>query len=367
MSKKLYTVIVATGSYVPPTVIPNSYFLDAEFFDPATGKKFETPNEEIIRKFNEITNIEERRYAEPDQATSHLATFAALDALESSGYDREKLDFIIAAHNFGDIYPGSYRTDVCPAIANRVKTQLGIKNTHVFTHDVIAGCPGWTTAMIIADAYIKSGLFKCGLVIGSDLNSRVSDPYDRDRMIFSDGSGAVIVEAVESKIPVGILSQASRSDIDPGMLKMAVSLNPDYQGTEINIRMLGHKVYAYALSAVPGVVKESLDKAGLHLTDIKKVLIHQANEKMDEAILQRVFKLYGIKEFNPDVMPMTIRTLGNSSTATVPTLLDLIVKNKMEDHSIQPGDHIILTSVGAGMVINSIVYRFPDNALFQED
>lgn len=367
MSKKLYTVIVATGSYVPTTVIPNSYFQDAEFYDPATGKKFETSNEDIIRKFHEITNIEERRYAEPDQATSHLATFAALDALESSGYDREKLDFIIAAHNFGDLYPGAFRSDICPAIANRVKTQLGIKNTHVFTHDVIAGCPGWTTAMIIADAYIKSGLFKCGLVIGSDLNSRASDPFDRDRMIFSDGSGAVIVEATESKIPVGILSSASRSDIDPGMLKMGVSLNPDYQGTELNIRMLGHKVYAYALSAVPGVVKESLDKAGLHLTDIKKVLIHQANEKMDEAILHRVFKLYGIKEFNPDVMPMTIRTLGNSSTATVPTLLDLIVKNKMEDHSIEPGDHIILTSVGAGMVINSIVYRFPDNALFQED
>jgi 3-oxoacyl-[acyl-carrier-protein] synthase III len=361
MSKKVYTIIAGTGSYVPSTIIPNSYFLDAEFYDPSTLKKFETPNEEIIRKFHEITNIEERRYAEPDQATSHLATFAAEDAIVSSGYDREKLEFIIAAHNFGDIYPGTYRSDMCPSIANRVKLGLGIKNPHVMTHDVVAGCPGWTTAMIVANAYIKSGLFKCGLVIGSDLNSRVSDPYDRDRMIFSDGAGAVIVEAVESETPVGILSQASRSDIDPGMLKMGVSLNPDYQGTELNIRMAGHKVYAYALSAVPGVVKESLDKAGLHLNDIKKVLIHQANEKMDEAILHRVFKLYGIRELNLDVMPMTIRTLGNSSTATVPTLLDLIMKNKMEDHAIEPGDHIVLTSVGAGMVINSIVYRFPEN------
>ncbi|MEI7830447.1 MAG: 3-oxoacyl-ACP synthase III family protein [Prolixibacteraceae bacterium] len=364
MGKKLYTVIVGTGSYIPPKVIHNDYFLDAEFYDPATGKKFETPNAEIIRKFNEITNIEERRYAEPDQATSHLGTFAAEDALHSSGFDREKLEFIIAAHNFGDIYPGTYRSDMCPAIANRIKLGLGIKNTNVLTHDVTAGCPGWTTAMIVADAYIKSGMFKCGLVIGSDLNSRVSDPYDRDRMIFSDGSGAVIVEAVESETPVGILSQASRSDNDPGMLKMGVSLNPDYHGSEINIRMAGHKVYAYALSAVPSVVKESLDKAGLHLTDIKKVLIHQANEKMDEAILHRVFKLYGIKEFNPEVMPMTIRTLGNSSTATVPTLLDLILKNKMEDHAIEPGDHIILTSVGAGMVVNSLVYRFPEDRVF---
>ena len=362
MSKKLYTVIVGTGSYIPPTVIPNSHFLDAEFYDPATGKKFETPNEEIIRKFNEITNIEERRYAEPNQATSHLATFSSENAIVSSGYDREKLEFIIAAHNFGDIYPDTFRSDMCPSIANRVKLGLGIKNSNVMTHDVIAGCPGWTTALIIADAYIKSGMYKSGLVVGSDLNSRVSDPYDRDRMIFSDGSGAVIVEAVESEEPVGILSHSSRSDIDPVMLKMGVSLNPDYHGTELNIRMAGHKVYAYALSAVPGVVKASLDLAGLHLTDIKKVLIHQANEKMDEAILQRVFRLYGIREYNPDIMPMTIRTLGNSSTATVPTLLDLILKNKMEDHAIEPGDHVILTSVGAGMVINSIVYRFPKNS-----
>jgi 3-oxoacyl-[acyl-carrier-protein] synthase-3 len=359
MSKKLYTIITGTGSYIPPKVIHNDYFLDAEFYDPATGKKFETPNEEIIRKFNEITNIEERRYAEPDQSTSHLATFAAEDAITSSGFDREKLEFIITAHNFGDIFPGSYRSEMIPAMANRVKLGLGIKNTNVLTHDVNAGCPGWTTAMIIADAYIRSGLFKCGLVIGSDVNSRVSDPFDRDRMIFSDGAGAVIVEAIESETPVGILSQASRSDNDPVMLKMGVSLNPNYQGTELNIRMAGHKVYAYALSAVPGVVKESLDKAGLHLTDIKKVLIHQANEKMDEAILHRVFKLYGIKEFNIEVMPMTIRTLGNSSTATVPTLLDLILKNKMEDHAIESGDNIILTSVGAGMIVNSIVYRFP--------
>lgn len=361
MSKQIYTIITGTGSYVPPTIIPNSYFLDVEFYDPSTGKRFETENAEIIRKFNEITNIEERRYAEPDQATSHLATFAAEDAITSSGFDREKLEFIICAHNFGDIYPGTYRSEMVPAIANRVKLGLGIKNTNVMTHDVNAGCPGWTTAMIVANAYIKSGLFKSGLVVGSDLNSRVSDPYDRDRMIFSDGAGAVIVEATESETPVGILSQASRSDNDPVMLKMGVSLNPDYHGTELNIRMAGHKVYAYALSAVPGVVKESLDKAGLHLLDIKKVLIHQANEKMDEAILARVFKLYGIKELNLDVMPMTIRTLGNSSTATVPTLLDLILKNKMEDHAIEPGDHIILTSVGAGMVINSIVYRFPEN------
>jgi 3-oxoacyl-[acyl-carrier-protein] synthase-3 len=106
------------------------------------------------------------------------------------------------------------------------------------------------------------------------------------------------------------------------------------------------------------VVKESIEKAGLNLSDIKKVLIHQANEKMDEVILKNVFKLYGEKQVPEGIMPMTIEKLGNSSTATVPTLLDLVVKGRIEGHEIKPGDYVILCSVGAGMNINSIVYKW---------
>jgi 3-oxoacyl-[acyl-carrier-protein] synthase-3 len=360
MDKKVYTVITGTGSYIPNQIIANDYFLDAEFYDPANGKRFETPNSEIIRKFYEITNIEERRYADPDQVTSDLATLAARDAIETSGIDPETFEFILVAHNFGDMVKGIMQTDLTPSLANRVKTKLGIKNPAVLTNDVTSGCPGWTTAMIIANAYIKSGTFKRGLVIGADVLSRVADPYDRDSMIFSDGAGAVIVEAVESEVPVGILSHSSRSDNDHNMLNMGFSLNPDIPKDHQYLRMLGSKVYAYALSTVPGVVKDSLDKAGLHLGNISKVLIHQANEKMDEAILSRVFRLYGKREYDKNVMPMTIQRFGNSSTATVPTLLDLILKDKMEDHQISGGNVIILTSVGAGMTVVSIVYKMPD-------
>jgi len=359
MNKKVYTVIVGTGSYVPGRIIPNDFFLDAEFYDPATNKKFETPNSEIIRKFFEITNIEERRYAEDDQVTSDLATFAARDAIDTSGIDPETFEFILVAHNFGDVLHGILVPDSMPSLANRVKAKLGIKNPSILTNDVTSGCPGWTTAMIIADSYIKSGAFKRGLVIGADVLSRIADPYDRDRMIFSDGAGAVIVEAVESEEPIGILSHASRSDFDHNMLVMGCSANPENPKAYKYLRMLGSKVYAYALGNVPGVVKESLDKVGLTLSDIRKVLIHQANEKMDEAILSRVFRLYGIRDYDKNIMPMTIQRFGNSSTATVPTLLDLILKEKMADHQITKGDVIILTSVGAGMTINSIVYKMP--------
>jgi len=105
-------------------------------------------------------------------------------------------------------------------------------------------------------------------------------------------------------------------------------------------------------------VKESIEKAGLELKDIKKVFIHQANEKMDESILSGLFKLYGENEIPEGIMPMSIRKLGNSSTATVPTLIDLILKGKMEGQEIEEGDYTILCSVGAGMNINSIVYKW---------
>jgi 3-oxoacyl-[acyl-carrier-protein] synthase-3 len=89
------------------------------------------------------------------------------------------------------------------------------------------------------------------------------------------------------------------------------------------------------------------------------VLIHQANEKMDQAILERVFKLYKIKDIPEDVMPMTISFLGNTSAATVPVLYDLVAKGKLGNHRFDSGDVILLTSVGAGMIINSVVYKFP--------
>jgi len=106
-------------------------------------------------------------------------------------------------------------------------------------------------------------------------------------------------------------------------------------------------------------LRTGLDKLKLHISQVSKVLIHQANGKMDDAILQRLFKLYDLKEVPESIMPMTISWLGNSSVATVPTLLDMITRKKMDGHDLKSGDHIVLASVGAGMNINSIVYKIP--------
>jgi 3-oxoacyl-[acyl-carrier-protein] synthase III len=99
-----------------------------------------------------------------------------------------------------------------PGLANKVKMKLHIKNPNTVCYDIISGCPGWTQAMIVADAFIKSGFMKRGVVVGADVLSRISDPHDRDSMIYADGAGATIVEAVESEEPVGIISHSSRSD-----------------------------------------------------------------------------------------------------------------------------------------------------------
>ncbi len=359
MTKRVYTKIVGTGSFIPSGVIGNEYFMNYTFFDPGQRKPLEKSNEEIIQKFKEITNISERRWISDNMMNSDMAALAVKDACQSSGIDLESLDFIIVGHNFGDTRPHSTMVDILPSISNRVKAKLNIKNPHCICHDIVSGCPGWTQGMITADAYIRSGLHKRGAVVGSDVLSRISDPHDRDTMIYADGAGATLVEAIESDEPTGILSHSSRSDSVNywNLLFSDKSLNPELGEDAQFIRMLGHKLYVYAISHVPEVVKESIEKAGLQLSDIKKVLIHQANEKMDEVILKNVFKLYNEKHIPEGIMPMTIEKLGNSSTATVPTLLDILMKGRMEGQSINPGDHIVLASVGAGMNINSIIYK----------
>lgn len=361
MRKEIYTKIIASGSYIPDVLVKNDDFLTCQFYDPKDRKLIDKSNREIIDKFQEITNISERRVAASHQMTSDLGALAGLDALKSGNIDPDALDFIIVGHNYGDIAEGSNNSLLIPNVAARVKQKMNIVKPSMIAFDVIAGCPGWVQAMIVANAFIKAGVHKRGLVIGADVNTRSSDPYDRDCMIFADGAGAVVVEAVESDVPVGILSQAERTDaVDSAeFLTMGPSLNPDADQDKRYLRMLGHKVYVYALQYVPGVAKEAIDKAGLALSDINKVLIHQANEKMDEAICQRLMRLYKVKGDTTSIMPMTISKLGNTSSATIPTMFDMIKKKKMPNHEIKSGDNIIFTSVGAGMTINAIVYREP--------
>jgi 3-oxoacyl-[acyl-carrier-protein] synthase-3 len=362
MNKNIHSIISGTGSYIPTRRIPNENSLSNEFYD-SDGKKLDKANEEIIEKFGKITGIAERRYVADDLVTSDISFLAAKDALESSKIDKESLDYIIVAHNFGDVRTDNKRSDFVPSLAARVKQKLAVQNPKTIAYDLVFGCPGWLQGMIQADYYLKSGDAKRALVIGADVLSRISDPHDRDTMIYADGAAATIVEATgnPNSRGSGILSHAVRSDSleQTYMLRMGKSYDPDYEGNELFLKMDGHRLYEYALRTVPPVVRESLTKAGLSLGDVNKVLLHQANAKMDEAILKRLYRLYEVKEVPPYVMPMTISWLGNSSVATLPTLLDLLLKGKLNNHGLKKGDIVVFASVGAGMNINSMVYRMP--------
>lgn len=354
----IYSVITGTGSFIPEKSVKNEDFLTTDFYE-TYGRKLERSNREVIDKFLEITTIEERRYADDNMVTSDLAFFAARQALENAGVDKEELDYIIVAHNFGDVRSDNRRTDIVPALASRVKHMLGIINPEAVAYDLPFGCPGWLQAFIQADYFIRSGDAKKILVIGADVLSRIADPHDRDSMLYADGAGAVVVEGVESEFPVGVVAHKTRSDTHAylNMLNMGLSFKQDeVTGDNLYLKMNGRRLYQYALETVPIAIKAAIDKSGLHISDISKVLIHQANGKMDDAILKRLYALYGIADAPSGVMPMSISWLGNSSVATLPTLLDLIMRGDLPAHSINPGDKIVFASVGAGMNINALVY-----------
>lgn len=358
MSVEHCSIIVGTGCYIPSKKIANSFFLNHHFYD-KNGQIFTKPNTEIIEKFKSITHIVERRYAEDDLSCSDIAFLAAENALYSSDIDRETLDYIIMTHNFGDVDPHSQRLDMLPSLASRVKHRLNIKNPDTVAYDIIFGCPGWLEAVIQAHYYLKSGDSKRILIIGADTVSRVTDPHDRDSMIYADGAGAIVLETQARHERAGILAHVSRSDtfLDTNnYLNMGKSYHPEQGSDKQFVKMDGRKLYEYAVKTVPSVVTQCLKKANLSLTDIRKVLIHQANEKMDMAILKHLFNEHN-QTLPDNIMPMTIDTLGNSSVATLPTLLDLILKGKMSDHALNPGDHILFASVGAGMSVNALIYR----------
>jgi 3-oxoacyl-[acyl-carrier-protein] synthase III len=353
------SIIIGTGSYIPDLEVKNSAFLNANFLE-SNGTRVAKLNEAIIEKFSEITGIQARRYAREDQLASDLGYIAAKQAIETASIDKETLDYIIVAHNFGDVAIKSNRVNIVPSLASKVKALLQIRNPDCVAYDLPFGCPGWIEGFIQANYFIKSGDAKRCLIIGTETLSRVLDQHDRDSMIFSDGAGAIILEGSQDASP-GILSHKTQTHaFEHASL---LSMGPSYStGDEITsdlfLKMNGRKVYEFALSHVPLVIKGALEKAGLHLKDVNKVLIHQANEKMDHAIAERLFKLYDLSPIPDNIIPMTIDFLGNSSVATIPTMLDLILKGKLQNHTIATGDKIVFASVGAGMNINALVYQF---------
>jgi len=354
------SIITGTGSYIPPTVQSNNDFAKHTFYSD-NQEPLATPPEEVVEKFKQITGIAERRYTTDELNTSDIGAIAAQKAIADSGIDPEEIDQLIVAHNFGNVIKNTIQTDAVPSIACQIKHQLGIHNPNCVAYDILFGCPGWVQGVIQADAFFKAGIARKALIVGTETLSRVIDMYDRDSMIFSDGAGAAVLEYRDmNDANTGMLgaSVQTHSLEEVNYINMGQSFYPGSDPHIRYIKMKGRKVYEYAMKYVPAAMKDCIDKSGVQINEVKKIFIHQANEKMDEGIIKRLYQLYGIAHPPEHIMPMSIHWLGNSSVATVPTLYDLVRKEQVPHHQLQTGDVILFASVGAGMNINAICYRY---------
>ena len=350
------TIITSTGSYVPEKKVFDKYFSKNAFFN-GNAKNLERTDNDIIEKSKEMPCMAKRCHIPDDLAISDKAFRAAENALENT--DRESLDYIIVGKNSGDNNTNTTQAGQMPSIAGTVMQKLKIKNPYTVAFDVIFGCPGWLQGMILADYYIKSGAAKKILVIGPEMLSCVSGSCDIDSMIYAEGVGAALVEATDQN--TGILSHGSCSDTykEAFLLQQDVSSTPKRNKSDLYTTMNGHEIYQYAVKTVPELVRQCLNKLGLSLKDVKKIVIQQANQKMGEAILTHLFKLYQEKSIPQDIMPTTISKSGKSPVRTLPTLFDLIGRKDLGSHEVKAGDVAVFASVGSGMNTNAFVYRIP--------
>jgi 3-oxoacyl-[acyl-carrier-protein] synthase-3 len=351
------TKIKGTGSVLPELQVPNSDFNDHAFYD-KNGVRNDRPGEEITAKLEAITGIRERRYVPFDQDSRPLMTEAARLAIADSGLGRNELDGIIVTHNAGNILIGEHAFHTVPNMAAYLKNALGITNHECFAYDLLFACPGWLQAVIQAHQAIRCGDAENILVVGIEVASRMLDPHDVDSMILGDGCGAVVVSKGDEGR--GVLSHAtfSHANEDIDAIYLGRSNKKDVAGS-CWFKMNGRDVYRYATKWVPQVIKKALDKAGLSVTDIDMFLFHQANEKLIQAVANHLADLYEVgAESFAGKLPMTIQFLGNTSVATIPTMLDLILKTKLEGYGIKEGDTVVMAAVGAGMHCNALVYRF---------
>ena len=180
-------IITGTGSYIPTVKKENDKFSENKFLN-SDGTSFGANNSTIIEKFKMITGIEERRYAEDHFHASDLGYFASKKAIENANVNPEDIDYIILAHNFGDVKNNAIQSDIIPSLATRVKHLLGIKNPNCVAYDILFGCPGWIEGVIQAQAFIKAEMAKKVLVIGAETLSRVIDEHDSCLLYTSDAA-----------------------------------------------------------------------------------------------------------------------------------------------------------------------------------
>lgn len=309
------TGIIGTGSFLPPTIIDNNELA-----------KLVKTDDDWIR---EHTGIIERHIA-TDETTSYMATEAAKAAIEDSGVDVREIDLILLA----TLSPER----ATPSMSCIVQDKIGAMNATCF--DLNAACSGFVYALQTADAYITAGMAKTALVIGSETLSKLVDWKDRSTCIlFADGAGAVVVTRQER----GILSSVTHSDGSKGMsLKCKDRSTRNFLNRKQEdihyIQMIGPDIFKFAVRKVPACIELLLQRADVNKEEVAYYVLHQANARIVSSVAKKL-------EVPLEKFPMNIDHCGNTSSASIPILLDEMNRKEM----LKKGDKIVLCGFGGGL------------------
>ena len=319
--------IIGTGSYLPKKVADNHFL----------STIVDTDDEWIRQR----TGIKERHLSNGKEGTTYMATHSAEAALENAGITADELDMIIVATVSADTY--------VPSTSCQVQGAIGAIRATCF--DLNAACSGFLFAMNTAYAYIEMGMAKTILIIGAETLSREVDWSDRSSCIlFGDGAGAAIMRQEEGK--GGLIASVTGSDGSQGDVltcKGRGIQNPFHQSKRKKdyLRMEGQAVFRFAVTMVPRCIKQILKKTGYDTEDIKFFVLHQANVRILELIAKRL-------KVDIDKFPMNLDRYGNTSSASIPILLDELNRNNL----LEPGDKIVLSGFGGGLTWGAVLIEW---------
>ncbi|MBO9826869.1 ketoacyl-ACP synthase III [Xanthomonas sp. A2111] len=327
MSKRIYSRIAGTGSYLPEKVLTNDDL----------SQMVDTSDEWIRSR----TGIRERHIAAPGQTAGDLGYEAALKAIEAAGIDAAELDMIVVGTTTPDL--------IFPSTACLIQARLGVVGCPAL--DVNAACSGFVYALSVADKFIRSGDAKTVLVIGTETLSRIVDWTERTTcVLFGDGAGAVVLRADED---TGILSthlhaDGSKKELLWNPVGIATGLG-DGTGDPAagGIQMKGSEVFKYAVKALDAVVDETLEANGLDKHDLDWLIPHQANLRIIEATAKRL-------DLPMEQVVVTVDIHGNTSSASVPMALDVAVRSGR----VQRGQLLLLEAFGGGFTWGSALLRY---------
>jgi 3-oxoacyl-[acyl-carrier-protein] synthase III len=323
VSKKVRSVVRGMGGYLPAHTLTNADL----------AKKVDTSDEWIVQR----TGIRERHIAAEGEKTSDLGLAAAKIALKNAGMNADAVDLIVLATSTPD--------QTFPASAVTIQDGLGITRGAAF--DMQAVCSGFVFALATADQFLRSGDFRCALVIGAETFSRILDWTDRGTcVLFGDGAGAMVLEASDKDGERGVLTTKLRSD-GRHRAKLFVDGGPSSTGTVGHLRMEGREVFRHAVGMITDVIEDAFSVTGLTADDVDWFVPHQANKRIIDGSAQKL----GIA---PEKIVTTVDKHGNTSAASIPLALSVA----SADGRIRQGDLVLLEAMGGGFTWGSALVRW---------